>query len=95
MSKKTPFIFLLHLLALILGSSFTMIPSSSGFLLSEKGMNLSKLDYGNVFILLISGALFTSYFAGVIAKNIGVKNLLLCPVFRWGYFRSNLYFFIK
>ena len=77
MSKKTPFIFLLHLLALILGSSFTMIPSSSGFLLSEKGMNLSKLDYGNVFILLISGALFTSYFAGVIAKNIGVKNLLI------------------
>jgi predicted MFS family arabinose efflux permease len=40
-------------------------------------MGISKLDYGNVFILLISGALFTSYFGGIIAKNIGIKNLLI------------------
>jgi len=40
-------------------------------------MGLSKLDYGNVFILLISGALFTSYFGGIIGKNIGIKNLLI------------------
>jgi MFS family permease len=77
MSQKTIPFFLLYLLTLILGSSFTMIPSSSGFLLSTCGMGLSKLDYGNVFILLISGALFTSYFGGIIAKNIGIKNLLI------------------
>ncbi|MCX6990698.1 MAG: hypothetical protein NTX49_06530 [Chlamydiae bacterium] len=77
MGKKTPPIFLVYLLTLILGSLFTMIPSASGFLLSTPGMGLSKLDYGNVFILLISGALFTSYFGGVIAKNTGTKNLLI------------------
>ena len=77
MRKKTPPIFLVYLLTLILGSCFTMIPSSAGFLLSTQGMGLSKLDYGNIFILLISGALFTAYFGGIIAKNTGIKNLLI------------------
>lgn len=84
MSSKTATytspLLLIHLLTLFLGISFTIIPASANFLISEKGMHLSKLDYGNLFILLISGALFVSYFAGNIVKKIGLRSLLIFGV---------------
>lgn len=84
MRSKTPSytssLLLMHLITLLLGISFTLIPSAAGFLISENGMQLSKLDYGNLFIVMISGSLFTSYFAGNAVKKTGVKDVLLFGV---------------
>lgn len=66
----------LSLLTVLMGMSFTLTPVSGIYFAQKSTMGLSLLDYGNVFILFITGALFGAYGSGHLIKR-GKKPFIL------------------
>jgi MFS family permease len=66
----------LSIQAVALGMTFTMPASCAVFLTSAHGLNLSRAEYGNSFLLMIAGTLFSSYFGGIAAKKKGVASII-------------------
>lgn len=64
------------LLLVLMGMSFTLMPASGIYFAQKTSMGLSLLDYGNVFILFITGALCGAYGSGHLIKR-GKKPLLM------------------
>lgn len=69
-------VFLLYLAALFQGISFSIVPGAANFLTAESGLHFSEYEYGNLFVLMIFGAIFASFFGSILAKSIGSKPIL-------------------
>jgi MFS family permease len=70
----------LYLLGMMQGIGFTTIPAAANFLTSHQGFGFSRYEYGNLFILMIFGSIFASFFGGILAKRWGSKAILLAAV---------------
>lgn len=61
-------------ISFLVGASFTAAPAASIFFLQEDLFNLSGSEYSHLFILMISGAIFSSYFCNILSERKGVKG---------------------
>ena len=80
-TPSKPEIFFLYLAALFQGMSFSIVPGAANFLTANSGLHFSEYEYGNLFILMIFGAIFASFFGSILAKSLGSKPILTFGLF--------------
>jgi fucose permease len=62
-------IILLYLSALFQGITFSLVPGAANFLMDKNWFGFSQYEYGNLFILMIFGAIFSSFFGARFLKH--------------------------
>lgn len=72
----------LLLISIFTGALFTLAPASALALIEMNGLTLTRSEYSHIYILMISGAIFASYFSSKLSVAKGLRfNLILASLF--------------